>query len=98
MSLLPFKLRQAAAFFEQPPPPRGRPPEGSWTTLLRDAAAEIERLVALTAPDCDLIAQYAVENAHLRTMLSNMLDDGDETDRAQARDALTRPRDKDAES
>lgn len=46
MSLLPFRLRQAAAFFEQPPPPKGPPPSGSWPGLLREAAAEIERLRA----------------------------------------------------
>lgn len=46
MSLIPLKLRQAADFFDQPPPPTVPPPAGSLTGLMRDAAAEIERLQA----------------------------------------------------
>ena len=42
--LLPFKLRQVAAWFDSPPPPPAPPPVGSWTALLREAANEIEML------------------------------------------------------
>lgn len=45
MSLTPFKLRQTAAFFDQPPSAAMTPPpKGSLTKFLRETADEIERL------------------------------------------------------
>lgn len=49
MSLLPFRLRQGAAFLDQPPPPTSQPPVGSLPGLLRAAADEIERLHRIAA-------------------------------------------------
>jgi hypothetical protein len=46
MSLTPLRLRQAAAFLDQPPPPDEPPPDWSLPKFLRDTAAEIERLRA----------------------------------------------------
>ena len=47
MSLTPFKLRQTAAFFDQPPSAAMTPPpKGSLTKFLRETADEIERLRA----------------------------------------------------
>jgi hypothetical protein len=40
------RLREATAFFEQPPPPKGNPPAWPIQTMTRDAADEIERLRA----------------------------------------------------